>query len=66
MVFNDEDWVPENNSQIRGRILRKGQDRRCYYYYMRGSKSSAIIGAKILEKSRVIKEVIGGKDEAAG
>lgn len=60
MVINDEDWVPENMSQVRARINRRGQTKRCLYYYMRGSKASTIIGTKLLEKSAVIKEALDG------
>jgi superfamily II DNA or RNA helicase len=58
MVFNDEDWVPENNSQVRGRIYRRGQGKRCLFYYVRGSKTASIIGATLLEKSTTIREVL--------
>lgn len=58
MVFNDEDWVPENNSQAMHRILRKGQTRRCHFYFMRGSKAEKLIGQKLKEKTKTIKQVM--------
>lgn len=57
MIFNDESWVPEDNSQWRGRINRKGQTRRCIYYYVRGSKAEKIISQKIREKKATINQV---------
>lgn len=58
MIFNDEDWVPENNTQAMMRILRKGQTKRCSFYFMRGSKSEKIISQKLQDKSKTIKELL--------
>lgn len=58
MVFNDYSWVPADNDQAKKRIHRIGQDKKCTYHFMVGSKADHYILNLIKNKKDIIKEIV--------
>jgi SWI/SNF-related matrix-associated actin-dependent regulator of chromatin subfamily A-like protein 1 len=58
MVFNDLNWVPGNIDQVKGRIRRLGQKKRCIFHYIIGSYQDTIILNRLEAKRETIRAVI--------
>jgi len=51
MIFNDIDFVPANIEQAKKRILRIGQKKTCFYYYIFTSKFDEKLNSMVKRKS---------------
>jgi SNF2 family DNA or RNA helicase len=58
MVINDLSWVPADNTQVRARIRRIGQTKKCIYHNILGSNIDQKIARMIRDKMNVIKKVL--------
>lgn len=57
MVFNDLAWVPSDNAQAKGRIIRRGQLLACVIHYMTGSYMDETISETLVSKETDITAV---------
>ena len=58
VVFNDLSWVPADLEQARKRIHRIGQEHPCMVHYISMGDIDRGIQERIIEKSRLIKEIV--------
>ena len=57
MIVNDFPWVSGDLEQLERRILRRGQDKECYYYYVMATNQSKRILQKVRRKARDLKKI---------
>jgi SNF2 family DNA or RNA helicase len=57
MIFNDVDFVPANIEQAKKRILRIGQTKTCFYYYIFTSEFDKKLHDMIKRKSNDIRRI---------
>ena len=58
LVFNDLNWVPSKNDQVRKRFHRIGQTKRCMVHYVIGSVQDEKIIKNLFKKMQVIREIV--------
>ena len=58
LIFNDFNWVPTKNEQVRKRFHRIGQTKRCTVHNIIGSVQDEKIIKNLLKKMKVIEEII--------
>lgn len=57
-VFNDESWIPADNSQAKARVNRIGQTKKVIYHIICGSKVDKKISKTLNKKEKTIKEAL--------
>lgn len=58
MINNDLSWIPSDNTQVRARIRRIGQTKKCYYHNILGSNIDLKIARMLKDKMNVIRKVL--------
>ena len=58
LVFNDHNWIPSKNDQVRKRFHRIGQTKRCTVHNVIGSVQDEKIIKTLIKKMNVIREII--------
>jgi len=59
MVFNDISFVGANNEQAKKRINRIGQEKRCIYHFILGSKEDKLIQKTVDNKEKDLRRIYG-------